>query len=74
MGKWLLSNNYESFLFVYLSQSGLTQREIARRMGTTQSAVSRMTDPFYWNHSLSSLDRFAKAMGKTIELRYLEAA
>jgi antitoxin HicB len=57
-----------------IETSGLTQREIARRMGTTQSAVSRMTDPFYWNHSLSSLDRFAKAMGKTIDLRYLEAA
>lgn len=57
-----------------IEKSGMTQSEIARRMGTTQSVVSRMADPFYWNHSLSSLDRFAKALGKTIEVRYLEAA
>ncbi len=43
-------------------------------MGTTQSVVSRLADPFYWNHSLSSLERFAKAVGQTLELRFPKAA
>lgn len=57
-----------------IEQSGLTQSEIAKRMGTTQSVVSRLANPFYWNHSLSSLDRLAKSLGKTVELRYLDVA
>lgn len=49
--------------------SGLTQKEVARRMGTTQSAVSRLADPFYWGHSVESLRRLSEALGATLELR-----
>lgn len=48
--------------------SGLTQKEIARRMGTTQSAVSRLADPFYWGHSVESLRRLSEALGAELEL------
>jgi antitoxin HicB len=57
-----------------IEASGLTQSEIAKRMGTTQSTVSRLADPFYWNHSLSSLERLAKAVGQTVEIRFSKAA
>ena len=46
-------------------EAGLTQEEIAKRLKTTKSVVSRME-----NHStdirLSTLERFAKAVGRRI--------
>lgn len=48
--------------------SGLTQDEVARRIHTTKSSISRIE-----NHAedikLSTLERFAKALGKTLEVR-----
>ena len=47
--------------------AGLTQEQIAKRLKTTKSVVSRME-----NHStdirLSTLDRFAKAVGRKIHV------
>ncbi|MBS3934401.1 MAG: XRE family transcriptional regulator [Truepera sp.] len=54
--------------------SGLTQKEVARRMGTTQSAVSRLADPFYWGHSVESLRRLSEAVGATLELHFQRRA
>jgi transcriptional regulator with XRE-family HTH domain len=46
---------------------GLTQEEVARRMGTTQSAVARMESgkPL---PSLRSLKRYAQATGSKIKI------
>ncbi len=64
---------YEHFkLGVLLRQAreeaGLTQEEVARRMGTKKSAVSRIE-----NHAadikLSTLERFAKAIGRRLKLQ-----
>ena len=63
---------YEQFkLGVLLRQArekaGLTQEELARRMNTKKSAISRIE-----NHAedikLSTLEKFAQAIGKTIRL------
>jgi len=43
-------------------KSGVTQREIAERMGTTQSAVSRV-ESGRGVPSLEFLDRYARALG-----------
>jgi HTH-type transcriptional regulator / antitoxin HipB len=64
---------YEQFkLGVLLRQArekaGLTQEELARRMNTHKSAVSRIE-----NHAedikLSTLEKFVQAIGKTLHLR-----
>jgi len=64
---------YEQFkLGVLLRQAreaaGLTQEEVARRMDTKKSAISRIE-----NHAedikLSTLEKFAQALGKTLRLR-----
>ncbi|MBM4027780.1 MAG: helix-turn-helix transcriptional regulator [Planctomycetes bacterium] len=64
---------YEQFkLGVLLRQAreaaGLTQEELARRMNTRKSAISRIE-----NHAedikLSTLEKFAEAIGKTLRLR-----
>ncbi len=51
-------------------KSGLTQEELARRIRTTKSAISRIE-----NHSedikLSTLKKVAKALGKNISIKLL---
>lgn len=49
-------------------QAGLSQIELAERIGTTQSAVSRLEDADYEGHSLSMLRRVADALGTTIDV------
>ena len=66
-------SGYEEFkLGIMLKQArelaGLTQDELAAKMGTKKSAVSRME-----NHAedvkLSTLGRFARALGKRVHLK-----
>lgn len=53
--------------------SGLTQAEIARRMGTQQPQVARLADPNYHGHSLDSLRKLAAALGLEVEVRLRKA-
>ena len=43
-------------------QAGLTQRQLAKMIGTTQSVVSRLEDADYNGHSLNMLERIASAL------------
>ena len=42
---------------------GLSQKQLAERLGTRQSAVSRIEDPLYGKHSLPQLKKLAHAFG-----------
>ena len=46
------------------TQAGLTQQELARLVGTTQSVISRLEDEEYKGHSLEMLHRIAVALNK----------
>ena len=46
--------------------AGLTQKELAKLIGTTQSVVSRLEDADYNGHSLSMLSRIAKALNRAL--------
>jgi ribosome-binding protein aMBF1 (putative translation factor) len=50
-------------------EAGLTQRQLAQRVGTTQSVIARLEDADYEGHSLSMLRRIADALGKRLEIR-----
>lgn len=52
-----------------LAAAGITQAELARRLGTSRSAVSRLVNPFYWGHSLDMLRRVARALEAELEVR-----
>jgi predicted transcriptional regulator len=43
-------------------QAGLTQRQLADLVGTTQSVIARLEDADYDGHSLSMLARIASAL------------
>lgn len=49
-------------------RAGLTQAELAKRAGTTQSAISRL-ERGRVRPSLETLERLAKACGVALELR-----
>lgn len=50
--------------------AGLTQAALARRVGTTQSVISRLEDADYEGHSLTMLQRIAEALHVRLELRF----
>ncbi len=43
-------------------QAGLSQRDLARRLKTSQQQISRLESPGYEGHSLSMLRRVAKVL------------
>ena len=51
--------------------AGLTQAVLARRVGTTQSVISRLEDADYEGHSLTMLQRIAEALHVRLELRFV---
>ena len=51
------------------TEAGLSQRELAARVGTTASVICRMEDADYSGHSLTMLRRIAEALGQRVELR-----
>ena len=55
------------------TEAGLSQRELAARVGTTASVVCRLEDAEYEGHSLSMLRRVAAALGRRVEIRFPEA-
>jgi transcriptional regulator with XRE-family HTH domain len=47
---------------------GLSQKELARRLGTSQQQVSRLESPSYEGHSLSMLRRVADVLGASVHV------
>ena len=52
------------------NKAGLSQAELAERIGTKQSVISRLEDADYEGHSLSMLQRIAAALGQGVEIRF----
>src|ERR1022692_3710187 len=53
------------------AKAGLSQRELARRVGTTASVICRLEDADYEGHSLTMLKRIAEAVNKRVEIRFV---
>jgi transcriptional regulator with XRE-family HTH domain len=49
-------------------ESGLSQKELARQVGTSQQQISRLESPSYEGHSLSTLRRVAEVLGATLHV------
>lgn len=63
--------NYQVALLIrkVREELGLTQGELAKRIGTTQSVISRLEDADYEGHSLSILQRIASALKRKIVIK-----
>lgn len=55
------------------SKFGLTQETVAKRMGTTKSAVSRLEAAGKHAPSLSTLKKYARAVGCRLEIKLVPA-
>ena len=55
------------------TELGLTQAEVAARVGTTQSAIARL-ESAESNHSpsIATLQKYAKALGYKVEIRLVK--
>jgi transcriptional regulator len=49
-------------------QAGLSQKDLARKLKTSQQQVSRLESPGYEGHSLSMLRRVAKALNARVRV------
>jgi ribosome-binding protein aMBF1 (putative translation factor) len=56
-------------IFDARSQAGLTQKELAKLVGTTQSVIARLEDADYRGHSLTLVNRIAAALKLRIDIR-----
>ena len=50
------------------TEAGLSQTELARMVGTSQSVISRLEDADYEGHSLSMLNRVAQALNREVKI------
>jgi ribosome-binding protein aMBF1 (putative translation factor) len=53
------------------TKAGLSQKELAARVGTTASVISRLEDADYEGHSMAMLRRIAAAVGQRVEVRFV---
>jgi len=53
------------------TKAKLSQADLAHKVGTTQSVISRLEDADYDGHSLDMLRRIASALEKRVEIRFL---
>ncbi len=54
------------------NEAGLTQKELACRIGTAQSVISRIESFDYEGTKLGTLLRVAEALGKDLEVNFKE--
>ncbi len=52
-------------------KAGLTQKELAKRVGTSESVICRLEDAAYNRHSLAMLRRIAAAVGHKVQVRFV---
>ena len=66
-----LSLSVAQMVYDARTAAGLTQAQLARLIGTTQSVISRLEDSDYDGHSLSMLQRIAEALHRRVEIRFV---
>jgi len=52
-------------------KAGLSQRELAKLVGTSASAICRLEDADHEGHSMAMLKRIAAALDKRVEIRFV---
>jgi DNA-binding XRE family transcriptional regulator len=58
-------------IYTLRTKAGLTQRALAKLVGTTASVICRLEDADYDGHSLAMLRRIAAAVEKRVEIRFV---
>ncbi|MEB3147672.1 MAG: helix-turn-helix transcriptional regulator [Sphaerospermopsis sp.] len=64
-----LNSQVSQIIYDARKQAGLTQKQLADLVGTTQSVIARLEDADYEGHSLSMLARIAAALNQKVEIK-----
>lgn len=54
-------------------EAGISQRQLAKLVGTTASVICRLESADYEGHSLTMLHRIAAALNRRVEIRFVPA-
>jgi predicted XRE-type DNA-binding protein len=60
-------------LYVLRTKSKMTQKQLAKLVGTTPSVISRLANADYSGHSLSMIQRIASALDRHVDIRFVHA-
>ena len=63
-----LNTKVARMIYEARTKAGLTQQELAKRVGTTQPVIARLEDADYRGHSLTMLQRIADALNGQLEI------
>jgi ribosome-binding protein aMBF1 (putative translation factor) len=66
-----LNATVAQLIYAARTKAGLSQAELAEKLGTKQSVISRLEDADYEGHSLTMLHRIAASLGQCLEIRFL---
>ena len=69
----LVDSEVATMIYRLRTEAGLSQRALAKAVGTTASVICRLEDADYEGHSLAMLRRIANALGKRVEIRFVPA-
>src|SRR5213080_17974 len=53
------------------TKAGLTQRQLAKLVGTTASVICLLEDADYEGHSMAMLNRLAAALNRKVQIRFV---
>jgi len=69
--KTALNARVAHLIYDVRTQAGFSQTELAHRIDTTQSVISRLESGDYKGHSLSMLSRIARATGREVKIEFV---
>ena len=58
-------------IYALRTQAGLTQKQLAHLVGTTDSVISRLEDADYAGHSIKMLQRISAALNRRLEIHFV---
>ncbi|MBX3377543.1 MAG: helix-turn-helix transcriptional regulator [Phycisphaeraceae bacterium] len=56
------------------TRARMTQKQLADLIDSDQAVISRLEDANYRGHSLTMLRKIARALGKRLDIRFVDAA
>lgn len=66
--------NVAQLIYEARQKAGLSQAELAERIGSKQGVISRLEDADYDGHSLTMLRRIAAALGKQVSIHFSDVS
>jgi ribosome-binding protein aMBF1 (putative translation factor) len=67
----ILNDDIARKIYELRCAAGLSQRKLAKLLGTTASVICRLEDADYAGHSLSMLNRIANALNKKVKIEFV---